>query len=108
MGCIVIIKLYSPRGLGTIIYADYRNKTVRIENRTDEILDTAFGVNLHPTWEQYEAFLEERCFPRTRDKLKLVLDDIGVDCYDPIQIIRKTQGRMHEDHLWLEIVQEEM
>lgn len=99
----MILKLYSPRGLGTIIYADYKNKKVTIENKTDRILDTAFGVNQNPTWEEYEAFLEDRCFPRTRDKLKLVLADIGVSCYDPLQIIRKTQGRMAEDHLWLEI-----
>lgn len=100
----MIIKLHSPRGVGTIIYADYKNQTVKIENKTNEILDTAFGVKQSPTWEDFERFLEERCFPRSRDKLKLVLQDVGVDCYDPLQIIRKTQGRMHDDHLWLEII----
>lgn len=100
----MIIKLHSPRGVGTIIYVDYKNQTVKIENKTDEILDTAFGVKQTPTWEDYEHFLEERCFPRSRDKLKLVLQDVGVQCYDPLQIIRKTQGRMHDDHLWLEII----
>ena len=100
----MIIKLHSPRGVGTIIYVDYKNQTVKIENKTDEILDTAFGVKQTPTWEDYEHLLEERCFPRSRDKLKLVLQDVGVQCYDPLQIIRKTQGRMHDDHLWLEII----
>lgn len=99
----MVVKLYSPRGLGTIIHADYKSQTVRIENKTDKILDTAFGVNQNPSWKEYEAFLEDRCFPRTRDKLKLVLADIGVSCYDPIQIIKKTKGRMAEDNLWLEI-----
>ena len=99
----IIIEVHSPRGVGTRIFADYRTQTVKIENKTTRILDTAFGRNLKPTWEQYELFLEERCFPKTRDKLKLVLKDVGVEAYDPLQIIRKTKGRMNDDNLWLEI-----
>ena len=102
-GVTVIIEVHSPRGIGTLIFADYMTQTVRIENKTTRILDTAFGRNLEPTWEQYENFLEERCFPKTRDRLKLVLKDVGVDAYDTLQIIRKTKGRMNDDHLWLEL-----
>lgn len=103
----MVVRVFSPRGLGTVIHANYKNETVRIENKTDVILDTAFGVNLTPTWKQYEDFLEDRCFPRTRDCLKLVLQDIGLDCYDPLQIIKKTQGRLTDDDLWLELSYEE-
>ena len=39
-----------------------------------------------------------------RNKLKLILRDIGVPSYDPLQIIEKTQGRMAEDHQWLRIL----
>ena len=102
-GVTLIIEVHSPRGVGTLIFADYRTQTVRIENKTTRILDTAFGINLNPTWEQYEQFLEGRCFPRTRDRLKFVLKDVGVDVYDPLQIIRKTKGRMNDDNLWLEV-----
>lgn len=102
-GVTIIIEVHSPRGVGTLIFADYKTQTVRIENKTSRILDTAFGRNLEPTWEEYELFLEERCFPKTRDKLKLVLKDVGVEAYDPLQIIRKTKGRMNDDNLWLEI-----
>lgn len=97
------IKVMSPRGTGTIIHADFRNETVEIENKTDRILDRAFGVKEKPTWQDFEGFLEERCFPRTRDKMKLVLKDVGVDYYDPLTIIGKTEGRMAEDDMWLEI-----
>ncbi|MED9969369.1 MAG: hypothetical protein UFA98_05070 [Ruminococcus sp.] len=48
-------------------------------------------------------FLEERCIPRTRDGLKYYLDAIGVDEYNPFEIIKKTQGRMAEDHQWIEL-----
>lgn len=93
----------TPRGIGTIIYADFKSRTVQIENHTDTLLDRAFGINEHPTWEDFEFFLEDRCFPKTRDKMKLILEDMGLDYYDPLAIIRKTHGRMAEDHAWIDI-----
>ena len=95
-----------PNGLCTIIYADFQTQQVKIKNFTNDTLHRAFGIKENPTWDDFEYFLEDRCFPRTRDKLKLVLQDIGVDHYDPLTIIRKTHGRMAEDHQWLEIVSE--
>ena len=56
-GVTVIIEVHSPRGVGTIIFADYKTQTVHIENKTTRILDTAFGKNTEPTWKQYEEFL---------------------------------------------------
>lgn len=98
----MILKFMDPKGVCTIIYADFKNRTVKIENKTDDILHRAFGVKENPTWEDFEFFLEDRCFPRTRDKMKLILRDLGLDCYDPLQIIGKTQGRMAEDQQWIE------
>ncbi len=51
----------------------------------------------------YNEFLESRCFPRTRDKMKLVLRDLGIPFYDPYLIIQKTEGRMAEDDFWIRI-----
>lgn len=101
----MILEFRSPRGLGTTIVADFQNKQVRIANHTDVILDTAFGVNLHPTWEEFEKFLESRCVPKTRHHLDWALEEIGVDHYDPLLIIEKTAGRMAEDDNWLEIIE---
>ena len=53
--------------------------------------------------DDYKEFLESRCFPRTRDKMKLVLEDIGLPFYDTFMIIEKTQGRMAEDDFWIRI-----
>ena len=47
-GVTVIIEVHSPRGVGTIIFADYKTRTVYIENKTTRILDTAFGKNTKP------------------------------------------------------------
>ena len=47
--------------------------------------------------------LESRCFPRTRDKMKLILNELNIPFYDPYMIVEKTQGRMAEDDFWIKI-----
>ncbi len=63
----------------------------------------AFGRNEHPSFTEYENFLRSRCFPEERDKLKIVLKDLGIPFYDPLMIIEKTDGRMAEDNFWIKI-----
>lgn len=87
----------------TQILVDFQRERVVVQNTTDDIMLRAFGVNVNPSWEEFMEFLEERCFPRTRDKLKLILRDLDLDFYDPFYIIEKTQGRMGEDMQWLKI-----
>ena len=90
----------------TLIETDDIQKTVSITNFTNNVLRRAFGNNEHPTYEEYEAFLESRCIPRTRDKLKWYLEEIGIQSYNPLAIIEKTQGRMAEDKHWIELEEE--
>ena len=85
------------------LLVSFNKRQVLVENTTDVPFHRAFGMKAKPTWEDFEEFLEERCMPRTRDHLRLVLEDIGVDSYDPMAIIEKTQGRMAEDGQWLKI-----
>ena len=87
----------------TIIDVDERGRKVKIYNYTNNFIKKAFGRNEKPTFEEYEEFLESRCFPRQRDKIKLVLEDLNLPFYDPIMIIEKTEGRMAEDDFWIRI-----
>lgn len=87
----------------TQILVDFKHEKIRIRNTTDKIILRAFGINRNPTWEDFIEFLEDRCFPRTRDHLKLILQDLELDFYDPFYIIEKTQGRMGEDMQWLKV-----
>lgn len=87
--------------LCTMIDVDFRHKKIYITNKTNQILLRAFGVVENPDWEQFEYFLESRCFPRTRAYVKEILRDLELDSYDPLQIVEKTQGRMAEDHHWM-------
>ena len=87
----------------TIIDIDEIERKVKIQNYTRNLLYRAFGVNTEPTFEDYEEFLESRCFPRTRDKMKIELKMLDIPFYDPLMIIEKTQGRMADDDFWIKI-----
>ena len=97
------LKYMHRQNLCTIIDVDEVKQSVKIINYTNNLLFRAFGVNTTPTFADYEEFLESRCFPHTRDKMKLILEDLNLPVYDPFLIIQKTQGRMAEDHFWIEI-----
>ncbi len=85
----------------TIIDVDFLNERITIKNRTDDILYRAFGVVENPTWQQFQEFLEDRCFPKTRGNMKAVLKELNIDSYDPLQIVERTKGRTADDNLWL-------
>ena len=101
------IKYMFHHDLCTIIDVDEMNRKVTIKNFTQCYLFCAFGVVQNPTYEQYEEFLESRCFPRTRDKMKIMLKALEIPFYDPMLIIEKTKGRMAEDDFWLDIERDE-
>lgn len=87
----------------TIIDVNELKKDIRITNYTDNVMFRAFGVEEQPDYKMYMEFLESRCFPRSRDKMKLVLKDLDLPFYDPFMIIEKTEGRMAEDDFWIRI-----
>ena len=87
----------------TIIDVNEIKKEVAITNYTDNVMFNAFGIIEKPDYNMYLEFLESRCFPKTRDKLKLVLSDLGLPFYDPFMIVEKTEGRMAEDDFWIRI-----
>ena len=99
------LQFYHGDSLCTTILADETAEKVLIENHTNNPLYTAFGVNENPDWQDYQSFLEERCIPKSRAGLQEYLNSIGIDEYHPLEIIRKTKGRMAEDQSWLEVTE---
>ncbi|MBR6147574.1 MAG: transcriptional regulator [Lachnospiraceae bacterium] len=99
------VRLYYMFGnmVCTIIDVDELSKEVIIHNYIDDPIYRAFGVNTEPDFADYEEFLESRCFPRTRDKIKLELKRLDIPFYDPMMIIEKTGGRMADDDFWIKI-----
>lgn len=95
---------YMHKGnLCTIIDVDEINEKVDVLNYCENIQFRAFGSKNNPTYSDYLDFIESRCFPRTRDKMKLILEDLNLPFYDPLMIIEKTQGKMAEDDFWIDV-----
>ncbi len=97
------LSFYDNKELCTVIYADFTDKTLKVQNYIDDIVKTAFGNNKIPTWEEFMVFLEERCIPKERSGIREYLEAIGVAEYNPLEIIKKTKGKMAEDNQWIEI-----
>lgn len=97
------IRYYNGKSLCTLIYADRTVQDICAENYTDNLVKTAFGRKMFPSWSDLEAFLEERCIPRQRAGLREYLEALGLDEYDPLSIVKKTKGRMAEDDQWMEV-----
>lgn len=95
------LEFYDGEILCTKIIADFTDETLSAQNTTEHIVKTAFGKNETPIWDDFLNFLEERCLPRSRSGIREYLEAIGVEEYSPIEIIKKTSGRMAEDNQWL-------
>ena len=113
-GCVArfrVPKCYAPLRLWygraedvcTMIDVSPSQRQVRIYNYTKDPMSRAFGKIEEPTYEQYEAFLKSRCFPESRDKMKLILEELDLPFYDPLMIVEKTEGRMADDDFWLRV-----
>ena len=97
------LRYYDDKEFCTVICADFTDKTLKAKNYTDDFVKTAFGNNKLPIWEDFMNFLEERCIPKERSGRRDYLEAIGVVEYDPLEIIKKTKGKMAEDNQWIEI-----
>ena len=87
----------------TVIDVDFLEQKISIQNKTADPVHRAFGMIEDPTWNDFEGFLKDRCFPETRGNRKELLRQLGLTDYDPLQIVEKTHGRMADDELWLKI-----
>lgn len=92
----------------TEIYVNFADKKIKIVNRTNDIMKRAFGINENPDWNDFEQFLEERCFPKSRAFRKTILKKIGADGYDTLLILEKTDGRTAEDNQYIRFTRKEL
>lgn len=83
-----------------------RGREVTFENHSDEVILIAFGVREHVTYQDLLEFYESRCFPRERQNARELLRGLGLDCYDPELICRKTHGQQFDDFMWMQFSDE--
>ena len=102
-GCSMRMTYMYKKSPCTEIDIDFLEKKIYIQNKTDDILHRAFGINEAPEWGDFEAFLEDRCPPRTRGNIKRLLRSMNIDSYDPLSIIEYTKGKCVDDNMWIKI-----
>ena len=99
------LEYFNFNDLSTTIIADYSKNEIAVKNSCDNSLYLAFGKNESPSWEDYTAFLESRCISKNRDRLRDYLNTIGLDYYEPLEIIKITKGKMAEDNQWIKVTE---
>ena len=87
----------------SIILVNREEEQIAVINETDDLLHRAFGIKVRPDWKDFEALLESRCFPREREDIDLILEELELDEYEPFAIVERTGGRMAEDKQWIKI-----
>ena len=90
------------------VEVDYAARSVRYQPYSDDIYALPFGVKTSPNIADFSRFLESRCFPGDRRNCKQLLEDLGLDEYIPLDIVRKTHGRQLEDYCWIRFEGEEL
>lgn len=87
----------------TSILVDFLHEQINVVDYSSHPMKRAFGVKKKPSWDDFVSFLEDRCVPRSRDHMKLILHDYKLDSYDPFAIVERTGGRMAEDERYIKI-----
>ena len=54
-----------------------------------------------PNKAQMFKFLAMRCFDRTRPDTKQLLELMGLDSYNPYEIVKKSHGFTYDDQIWI-------
>ena len=87
---------------------DYSTKEVQYKTYTDNIYLLPFGVNMKPKIPDVSRFLESRCFPKERRNRNQLLEDLELDAFVPLEIVRKTHGILLEDYCWIRFEREDL
>lgn len=78
---------------------DLDSDTINVQRLTEDKRYQIFGFT--PNKQQMFHFLELRCFERTRPDTKWILEQMGLEEYNPYEIVRITHGFTYDDQVWI-------
>ena len=73
---------------------------VKCEEYTTKCWNAVFWKQPHNI-EYLNKFFESRCFPEHRADLDVLLELLGLQQYNPLDIVKITRGRMMNDFCWI-------
>lgn len=86
------------------IFVDLNQQQIKVVNYTDNDILRPFGNIEKPNWNDFEKFLESRCFPQNRHNLKKLLKNYGLPGYDPLTQVEFFEGRTAEDPMHIQFI----
>lgn len=75
-----------------------KNK-VFVKRYTRNAVKQIFFADQMNTFQLSKVF-ESRLWPRNRDNIDIILKSMDLEFYNPLEMVRKTHGRMYNDHIW--------
>ena len=99
-------EVYDKNVKTAYIYISADRKTVKYKRFTQGIRYLVPYAFDNPTLEQLYDFLESRCMDKRRTQLPEYLKLLGLDEYNPYEIVKITHGTMMEDFMWLKFPNE--
>lgn len=84
-----------------------KDNHVSVENFTKSRLFTPFLID-NVTTTTVIQFFKNRCFEPTRPDKRELLQRLGLETYNAIEIVKKTHGMMAEDYCWVKFAGEDI
>jgi len=88
-----------------VVSAD--RKTVKYIKYVSEVPKVPYLFD-NPSVEQIYDFLETRCMPKGRTQMEEYLSSLGLEEYNPWEIVKHTHAVMWEDYLWIKFPDEDV
>lgn len=73
---------------------------VELIQYSTDIVDRQFRSD-SPSIEDVYDWIEDRCFPSSRDNKKEILDSLNLNLYEPLEIVKNTHGLLQDDYIWI-------
>lgn len=81
---------------------------VKFKNYIDIVPLLPFGVREKATVQDFMDFVADRVFPRTRYNCDELLEKMGLQVYDEIEVLRFNHGLCTDDNIWVRFKGEEI
>lgn len=103
---IKVFNWYCKGELTAKIVADYETHSVEVTNFKNDSYYLPFAPEITPTWDQWQFVLKEHCPSEHNAFINDILESLGLDHFDALDIIKKTKGAIANDPCTVELIEE--
>ena len=100
-----VFNWYCNGQLTAVVTADYTHKTVEVKNLVNDSYYLPFAPDIKPSFTQWQAVLKSHCPSKNNAFINQFLESIGLDHYDVLEIIKKTNGKAYHSPCTVELAE---